>query len=194
MQKVSQKCIKKLLKLNTNMKKFNYSIKMYGYRFLWSIARFIFLLIPNGCFGAKRILLRAFGARVGIGSKIYSSVKISFPCNLIVGKKTCIGKDVTLYNLEELKIGSNVTISQGAHLCGGSHEYRNTNSAALMPLIKAKICINDGVWICSEAFIGPNVEIGESAIIGARAVISKNIPPAVIVAGNPGKIIKERNA
>ena len=49
------------------------------------------------------------------------------------------------------------------------------------------------VWIAADAFVGPNVSIGNSSIIAARAVVIKNVEENNIVGGNPAKFIKTRN-
>ena len=59
-----------------------------------------------------------------------------------------------------------------------------------MPLIKPPIEIGDEVWVCADAFIGPNVSIGARAIIAAAAVVVKDVSNSTIVGGNPAKKIK----
>lgn len=59
--------------------------------------------------------------------------------------------------------------------------------------IKKPIIIEDNVWIGARASIIPGVKIGEGAIIGLGAVVTKDVPPCAVVAGNPAKIIKYRN-
>ena len=54
------------------------------------------------------------------------------------------------------------------------------------------ITIGDGCWICSRAIILPGVSIGEGCIIGAGAVVTKDMPPYSVVAGNPAKVVKSR--
>jgi len=61
-----------------------------------------------------------------------------------------------------------------------------------MPLVTAPIVINDGAWVCADAFIGPGVTIGEGAVVGARAVVMKDVDPWTVVAGNPAQFIKKR--
>src|SRR6185437_3157980 len=54
------------------------------------------------------------------------------------------------------------------------------------------IRIGGGVWVCADAFIGPGVSIGDNSVVGARAVVTHDVPNDVIVAGNPAKVIKPR--
>ncbi len=107
---------------------------------------------------------------------------------LTVGDHTAIGDNAILYNIGPLTIGSHVTVSQLAHLCGGTHDYRVEE----MPLIRSPINIGDHVWVCAEAFVGPWVNIGEGAIVGARAVVVRDVESLSVVCGNPAKVIKYR--
>jgi putative colanic acid biosynthesis acetyltransferase WcaF len=61
-----------------------------------------------------------------------------------------------------------------------------------LPLLKPPIVIRDAAWICADAFIGPDVTIGEGAVVGARAVVVKDVEPWTVVAGNPARTIKRR--
>ncbi len=139
--------------------------------------------------GWRRVTLRLFGAEIGRGAHIHSSVKIAVPWNLKIGKNTAIGDGVILYSLGVINIGDNTTISQFAHLCAGSHDH-NVES---MPLLKQPIDIGSGCWICAEAFVGPGVKIAEQTIVGARAVVMKDVGAQLVVAGNPAKIVNKRS-
>jgi putative colanic acid biosynthesis acetyltransferase WcaF len=48
------------------------------------------------------------------------------------------------------------------------------------------------VWICTDAFVGPGVTVGEGAIVGARAVVVKDVPPRAIMVGNPARMVRFR--
>ncbi len=61
-----------------------------------------------------------------------------------------------------------------------------------MKLLKPPITVGDQAWVCTDAYIGPGVTIGEGAVVGARAVVVKDVPPWTIVAGNPAKTLKKR--
>lgn len=117
-----------------------------------------------------------------------TDVRITIPWNLAIGDDVGIGDRVILYALGPVSIGANATISQYAHICAGSHEWRD----ATMPLTKPPIRIGARAWICADAFVGPDVDIGDGAIVGARAVVMKHVGPGEIVAGNPARTIGRR--
>src|SRR5581483_1455684 len=87
-----------------------------------------------------------------------------------------------------ISIGTHTAISQGVYLCAGTHDHTNPT----MPLERQPIRIGSGVWIAAQAFIGPGVTIGDNSVIGARAVVMKDVPSGVVAAGNPCRGIKER--
>ncbi|MDX3925479.1 MAG: CatB-related O-acetyltransferase [Shinella sp.] len=57
---------------------------------------------------------------------------------------------------------------------------------------KGPIIVGNDVWICRRAMIMSGVTIGDGAIIGAGAVVAKDVPPYAIVVGNPGRVVKYR--
>jgi putative colanic acid biosynthesis acetyltransferase WcaF len=95
---------------------------------------------------------------------------------------------VLVYSLGKVTIGRSVTLSYRSHVCAGTHDL---NDPAL-PLLKPPVAIEDGVWVGTEAFIGPGVRVGRAAVVGARAVVVKNVGPLEIVGGNPARIIGRR--
>ena len=133
-------------------------------------------------------MLRAFGAQVAPGVQIHPSVRITIPWNLAIGDESAVGDRAILYALGPIRIGRQVTISQYAHLCAGTHDFTRADMALQRPPIE----IGDRAWICADAFVGPGVRIGDSSIIGARAVVVKDIPAGVIAAGHPAKVLRAR--
>lgn len=157
-------------------------------RVLWSVVSPLFKFSPRLCWGWRRWLLRVFGAKIGKEVQIYPSVQVFIPWNLEIGDWSSVGFDAVLYNLGKMRIGQRVTVSQRAHLCGGSHDYRDPT----MPLLKSSIDIGDDVWLAADSFVGPDVSVGNDAIVGARAVVMKPVPAGAVVVGNPGRVIRFR--
>jgi putative colanic acid biosynthesis acetyltransferase WcaF len=159
-------------------------------RGMWEVCQPLFRFSPRVFWGWRRNLLRMFGARVGRSVHIHPTVSITVPWNLDVADFSAIGDSARVYNLGTITIGYGATVSQGAHLCAGTHDYTRAD----LPLIKANIRIGEGVWVCADAFVGPGVTVGKYAIVGARAVAVKDVPEWAIVAGNPAKVVGERPA
>lgn len=176
------------LNIKEGRKKLNYSKRIYIKRILWSIGKVFFKFSPRIAFSYRNFILRLFGAKIGKGVHIYSSAAIWFPWNLKIDDYSAIGENALIYNLGTITIGKQVTISQRAHLCAGTHDYTDPK----MPLIRPEIRIANNVWICADAFIGPGVIIREGSIIGACAVMTKSSESWKIYAGNPAKILKDR--
>jgi putative colanic acid biosynthesis acetyltransferase WcaF len=155
-------------------------------RVLWGAAAGLFRLSPAILPGWRNFLLRILGARIGRGVRIHPSVRIMFPWNLHLGDHVIVGRDANLYALAPITIEASVLVSQGAHLCAGSHDYRQPH----FPTAHAPIRIATGTWIAAEAFIGPGVMVGAGAVVAARAVVVRDVPAASVVAGNPANVVR----
>lgn len=155
-------------------------------RLLWALATPLFVLSPRPLWSWRRALLRFFGAQVGPGVHIYPSARITLPWNLNLGEQSAVGERAILYALGPIEIGPRATISQGAHLCAGTHDIQDPTR----PLLKPPIKIGADAWVAADAFIGPGVTVGEGAIVGARAVAVKDVTAYTTVVGNPAKPIK----
>jgi putative colanic acid biosynthesis acetyltransferase WcaF len=180
---------KTMLDIAANRRSRKWSAKEQIGRLLWGIAHPLFVLSPRPMWGWRRFILRLFGARVGRRVHIYPSARISIPWNLSIGEQSAIGDRAIIYALGPITIGDRATISQGAHLCAGTHDYRDPT----MPLMKVPITIGDEAWICADAFIGPGVVVGSRTIVGARAVVMKSFGPGLVLGGNPAGILKRRS-
>lgn len=159
-------------------------------RALWNTVHLLlFRPSPRPLHAWRALLLRSFGARLGSNVHVYPGVKVWAPWNLVIGNHVGIGDGATLYNMDLISIGDYAVISQGAHLCGGSHDYNSSN----FQLVARPITVKSRAWICAEAFIGPGVVIPEGAVIGARAVVGKSPQQSwAVYAGNPCVQVKTR--
>jgi len=155
---------------------------------VWSLGQY---LVPRKCglgYTWRRWLLIRFGARVGFWSNVMMGVKIRDPRNLEVGDYSSITKGVNFYNAAKVTIGKNCVISANAFFCTATHDFRRED----FPLVCKPIVVGDGVWIAMDAFILPGVTIGDGAVVGARSVVTKDVAPGDIVAGNPARVVGKR--
>jgi putative colanic acid biosynthesis acetyltransferase WcaF len=166
-----------------------YSPGIYLRRALWRVVWLsVWKLAHWRLTGVRGSLLRLFGARVGRASALRASTWIEMPWELTVGDRCLFGESVTIYNLGEISIGNDTVISQGAHLCGGTHDYTDPS----FPLRREGIRVGEHVWIAADAFVGPGVTIGNGAVVAARAVVTADVEPWTVVGGNPARPIKRR--
>jgi len=176
------------LNIEANRDAVKYSKQENLRRVLWALVTPLFRWSPRPLFGWRRFLLNLFGARVGQGVNIYNSAVITMPWNLEVGDWAAIGEHALIYNLGQITIGESATVSQRTHLCAGSHDYLDP----AMPLLKTPIEIKPQAWVCADAFVGPGVTVGEGSVVGACAVVTRDVDPWTVVAGNPAREVKKR--
>lgn len=176
------------LDIKDNRSARKYPVRIQFLRVAWAFGKILFCLIPRPFYAPRRVLLRCFGAKIGQQVNIAGSAAIYFPWNLEIGDWSAIGEHAYIYNLGKITIGEKATLSQRAHLCAGSHDY--TDPA--LPLLKPMIAVGNQVWLCADTFVGPGVTVGEGAVVGARAVVMKDVEPWAVVAGNPARVVKKR--
>ncbi len=153
--------------------------------FTWQI---FFRLTPKPFHGWRVFVLRCFGAKMGQHCHVYPKVKIWAPWNLEMHDYTCLADNVICYTQARIILEERAIVSQGAHLCTGSHDYNDPNFS----LFARPIIIGKDAWVCADAFIGPGVTLGEGAVLGARAVAFKNLQAWHVYSGNPARSIKQR--
>jgi len=118
------------------------------------------------------------------------------PFYFTYGKNTHLG-DYVFFNYmcvildnNEVRIGNHVMIGPAVQIYTAAHdlqaETRNQGWEVAKP-----ITIEDNVWIGGGAILLPGVKIGRNAVVGAGAVVSRNVPANTIVAGNPARVIRE---
>jgi len=136
----------------------------------------------------KSFLLRMFGAKVGAGVVFKTKIRIKNPWRLTIGNNCWIGESVWIDNLEDVVIGSNVCLSQGAMLLTGNHDY----TLMSFPYRLGKIVLEEGVWIGARAVVCPGVTCKAYSILTVSSVANKQLDEYGIYAGNPAGFIRER--
>jgi putative colanic acid biosynthesis acetyltransferase WcaF len=158
-------------------------------RLIWqNLVKPCFLLLPRSANNVRIFLLRMMGARIGKRCLIEPKVNVLMPWNLDMADFVVIGREVNIYNYATVTIDSMTVVSQFTFLCTGSHDYTHPH----MPLTWAPITIGSECWVAADVFIAPGVSIGNGTVIGARSVVTKDMPEWVVCAGHPCKPIKGR--
>jgi acetyltransferase-like isoleucine patch superfamily enzyme len=128
---------------------------------------------------------------VKLEGEVYISPEARLTCfldRIRIGDGSLIGDKVELYAWEKIELGRRVLLSQGAKLLTGTHDHQSADFEGVGKPIR----IGDYAWIGAYALLLPGINIGEGAVIGAGAVVTREVPPYAVAAGNPARIIGER--
>lgn len=167
----------------------SFSLSNRLFRALWNLTWALLASWTPPPFSAwRRFLLTLFGARMGVACDVRGTAKVWYPPHLQMADRSLLADRVNCYNMAPISLGERALVSQGAHLCAGSHDIRTRD----FQLIAKPIHIGADVWVAAEAFVGPGVEIGEGSVLGARAVAFKSLEPWGVYAGNPAQFVKRR--
>jgi acetyltransferase-like isoleucine patch superfamily enzyme len=138
--------------------------------------------------------------RISLGDQVYISGKIGITFYdrvpwvpaLTVGDRSFIGHDCAFTVGKEIRIGNDCLVARGVMIADydGHPLAPERRKEAPAPEDIQPVVIEDQVWIAAHAVILKGVTIGRGSVVGAGAVVTSDIPPRVVVAGNPAKIIK----
>jgi len=170
-------------------KKRHFSISNTFLRIIWN---FTWLILcrwtPNNLHSWRCLVLRCWGAKIGKTNFIYPDCKIWAPWLLETEDVVTIGASSEIYNPGGVFLGSHSIISQGAYLCGATHDYNVLN----FTYISKKIEIGPYAWVCARAIVLPGVVMGEGSILGAGSITAKSLDSWRVYSGNPACFVKER--
>jgi putative colanic acid biosynthesis acetyltransferase WcaF len=158
-------------------------------RSIWNLCWAVFYrLSPRPFHGWRSMLLRLFGANMGPACHFYPGSKVWAPWNLICADQVTAADGVEIYNPAPVTLGSHAILSQGAFLCGATHDYDHP----AFPLLAYAMQMGAYGWVCARASVAPGVQIGEGAVLGLGSVATRNLEPWTIYAGVPAVKVKER--
>lgn len=158
-------------------------------RALWGLVwALLFRPTPRPLHAWRVLLLRAFGAKVGLRVRVYQSARIWAPWNLTMEDDSCLGDDVDCYCVAPVHLEQRAVVSQYCFLCTATHDYSRRENQ----LQTASIHIGADAWITAKALIGPGVTVGDGAVVGAGTVVMRDVEPWTVVAGNPARMVKLR--
>lgn len=109
--------------------------------------------------------------------------------DVLIGNDCLIGLRNTL--IGPIQIGNHVIIAQNVVISGLNHRYEDISIPIhKQGVITKKITIEDEVWIAANSIITAGIHIGKHSIVAGGSVVTKDVPPYSVVAGNPAKVIK----
>jgi acetyltransferase-like isoleucine patch superfamily enzyme len=122
------------------------------------------------------------GCSTLLGLRLYTRGKIS------IGDHSVIDRNCVLDGRGGIMIGANVNLAPEVMILTAYHDPDSDDFVG----IEKGVVIEDYVWIATRATILPGVRIGSRAVVGAGSVVTKDVAPGVVVAGNPARVIRDR--
>jgi maltose O-acetyltransferase len=167
----------------------------YGFDPRWLLAQLLMWPIPRYNGGRVRTLvLRMLGFKIGQGTMIWDIPRMfgdrNLHKNITIGK-SCLISIGTYWDLAApIRLGNCVGISPETMLITGAHNIGNPKNR-VGPLDPRPVVICDGAWLGSRCTILPGVTVGEGAVVGAGAMVTKDVLPHTVVAGVPAICIRD---
>ena len=158
-------------------------------RLVWNVAYvLLFRFSPRPLHGWRAMLLRLFGATLGPNCHFYPGAKVHSPWNLFCADGVAAADGVEIYNPAPMHFGSHAIVSQGAYLCGATHDFDDP----AFPLLAYEMSVGAYAWVCARACVAPGVNVGEGAVLGLASVATKTLEPWTVYAGSPAVRLRDR--
>lgn len=157
---------------------------VYFIHLLQSFLNFMPPLVRNLCF---RLMLRRAGRHTYFDYDVY----IKFPWLVDIGENVSINRGVQFYSSFKgsyrIRLGNDVYVAPNVAFYAGGHDLTD-----LSQITGGEIVVGNGVWIGAGAIILPGVTINDHCVVGAGSVVTRDVPPNTVVAGNPAREIRTR--
>ena len=156
----------------------------------------VFMIMPTGLVSH---VLRNYGATVGSRVRFNAPLTVHnsnpdpglFYSNLYVGSDCFFGRELLLDLKDRVEVGDRVTISHRVTIITHTDAGESPLGKLCLPRTQAPVKVRNGAYIGANVIILQGVEIGSGTIIGAGAVVTKNIPPHSVAVGVPARVIRE---
>ncbi|MDN5554335.1 acyltransferase [Prevotella sp.] len=157
----------------------------------WRKHVFVTLINPKSIYFGDNIEVR----KGAIIQAVTNYSGINFNPKIIIGNGTYIGRQNYLAAINKIFVGENVLFAANVYVTDHDHGYKDVmTTIASQPLCsKGPVIIEDECWLGYGCVILSGVHIGKHSVVAAKAVVTKDVPPYSIVAGNPAKVLKRYN-
>jgi maltose O-acetyltransferase len=137
----------------------------------------------------RRGLLLGLLGQLGEGSEIKPPLRCDYGYRIRVGARTFVNYGLVALDVASIEIGDDVQIGPNVQLLTPTHPIdphtRRTKWEAAEP-----IAIEGNVWLGGGVIVLPGVTIGENTVVGAGSIVTRDLPPNVVAAGNPARVVR----
>jgi maltose O-acetyltransferase len=139
------------------------------------------------------LVLRALLGEVGPDAMVIAPLRCDYGWNVTLGERAFLNCDVVILDCAPVRIGARALVGPRAQLIAADHpqtpEGRATGLESAAP-----VTVEDEAWIGAGAIVLPGVTVGRGSIVGAGSVVTRDVPPGVVAAGNPCRVLRPVSA
>jgi acetyltransferase-like isoleucine patch superfamily enzyme len=158
--------------------------------FLWdALDRYPLGVVANFAIPFRRIIAQKLFKKCGKNFIAEEHVRFNFGQNIEIGDDVFFNRGVYLDAKGGIKIGNYAALAEGVQIFTHGH-----SEALHTKRDYSEVIICDFAKIMVNALLLPGVTIGEEALVGGFSVVSKDVPPGMMVAGNPARVVRERRS
>ena len=126
---------------------------------------------------------------LGEGAEILAPLHCDYGTNISVGARSFMNWGTMILDCAPVTVGEDVLIASGCQLIAATHPLDAAERRAGWELARP-VTIEDGAWLGSGVLVLPGITVGEEAVVGAGAVVNRDVAPRTVVAGNPARVIR----
>ena len=137
----------------------------------------------------KGVRIMKNNGKITVGNRVllHRYVKLSaYGGKIEIGNNTYIGDRTEIHSGESVKIGNNVNVAWDCNVLDRDYHAFESDVEVIKPVV-----ISDNVWIGARSMVLKGVTIGKGSVVAAGSIVTHDVPPGCLVAGNPARVIKE---
>ena len=135
-------------------------------------------------------LLRELFGSLGDSPHVEPPFRCDYGSNIHVGDGFYANFDCVILDVCRVEMGDNVWLGPGVHIYTATHPL-DAETRVEGPEYGKPVTMGDNVWVGGRVVINPGVEIGDDAVVASGAVVTADVPDAVVIGGNPATVVKE---
>jgi acetyltransferase-like isoleucine patch superfamily enzyme len=145
--------------------------------------------------GVELYARRGYG-RLILGRWLHLGVDTALRCHegtLSLGDKSVLARDVSINCYLDVEIGAAALIADNVYISDFDHKFSDLTTPILSQgIIKSRVRIEPDVWLGTKVTVSRGVVIGEGSVVGANAVVTRDLPPYCVAVGVPARVVKDR--
>jgi maltose O-acetyltransferase len=145
---------------------------------------------PDAARDERTRLLGDLLGDVGDGVVVNPTFRCDYGYNIAIGARTFVNYGCVMLDVVPIRIGSACQLASGVQLLAATHPV-DPEARRLGWEYGSRIRIGDNVWLGGGVLVCPGVTIGDDTVVGAGAVVTRNLPAGVVAVGNPARVQRE---